>query len=265
MRSPRYLGQTALVTGASSGIGRAIALALAREGAQVALVARRQSALEAVAADIARQGGKALVIPADVSQPESAAQAVALAVLGLGAVDLLVASAGQYVRSPIPQLTTEELERSMAVNFYGAWHVIQAVLPTMLARRRGHILVLSSLDAKTPLPLDAPYVAAKCALTGLADVMRQELRGTGVHVSTILPGRVDTPLISHLQFSAVSAKVSPEMVARAALRALHRGGGEIVVPASLRGFCLLKTVAPGLADWFARRLRLEGWPTTDPS
>jgi len=109
----------------------------------------------------------------------------------------VVANAGAYIRCPIIELTIADLERSMAVNFYGAMYLVLAALPHMRERQSGHVVLVSTMDSKKGLPLDGPYVAAKFAMTGVGDVMRQELRQHGIAVSTILPGRVDTPMIAN--------------------------------------------------------------------
>ena len=129
----------------------------------------------------------------------------------------------------------------------------------MLERHSGHIVLMSSLDGRKGLPLDAPYVAAKFALTGYGDVLRQELHGSGVHVTTVHPGRVDTPMVAHLRFHWMSPKMPAELVASATLRAIRRGDPEVIVP--LQGYVLLlvNLFSPRFADWWVRVLHLEGW------
>ena len=126
MTVSRFTGQVACVTGASSGIGRAISVALAGEGAMVGLVARREAPLRDVASEITRAGGSAIALSADVSDPDAAISVAERVAAAFGPVDILVAAAGQYVRAPVPDLTSDHFYRSMAVNFYGAWYVVQA-------------------------------------------------------------------------------------------------------------------------------------------
>jgi NADP-dependent 3-hydroxy acid dehydrogenase YdfG len=249
----------AIVTGSSSGIGRVTALALARAGAHVALGARHKAALEDVAQAIRVLGREALVVPTDVTQQEQAERLVAEALARWGHVDIFVANAGQYVRCRVPELTIAHLERAMAVNFYGALYGVLAVLPHMLACKSGHVVLVSSIDGKKGLPIDTPYVATKFALTGVGEVMRQELRGTGVHVTTVFPGRIDTPLLDGMRVPWISPKYSPEMVARAIVRGIRRRQPEVIVPAFYRLFLILSTLSPRLSDWFARVSHLEGW------
>jgi len=249
----------AIVTGSSSGIGRATALALAREGAHVALGARSEAALEDAARAIRKLGREALIVPTDVTQQEQAERLVAEVLARWGHVDIFVANAGQYVRCRVPELTTAHLERAMAVNFYGALHGVLAVLPHMLARKSGHVVLVSSIDGKKGIPIDTPYVATKFALAGVGEVMRQELRGTGVHVTTVFPGRIDTPLIEDLKVPWISPKYSPEMVARAIVRGIRRRQPEVIVPWFYRLFLILSMLSPRLSDWFVRVSHLEGW------
>lgn len=259
----RFFGKVALITGASSGIGRATALALAREGARVALIARREELLRAVATEVEALGGEPLVLPADVTRPEQVEQAVAQTIAHWGQVDILVAAAGAYIRAPVLQMTVADVERSMAVNFYGVLHAVLAVLPHMAARRSGHIVLISSADGKKGIPPDGPYVAAKFAVAGLGDILRQELRPLGIAVTTVFPGRVDTPMIAHLRVPWISAKIPPEAVARAILRALCRRTPEVILPLQVRLFVYVSALFPSLGDWFTRVFHLEGWEGND--
>jgi hypothetical protein len=251
--------EVAIVTGASSGIGRAIALALADQGARVSLAARTESALHEVAGEIRGRGQEALVVPTDVTQQEHVEHLVEETIARWGRIDILVANAGAYVRAPVTELTVADVERSMAVNFYGAMYAVLAVQPHMLAQGNGHVVLISSMDGKKGLPLDGPYVVAKFALGGLGEVFRQELRGTGVRVTTVFPGRVDTPLIDDVEVPWISAKVPPEAVARATVRAIQRNRAEVIVPFQARALYYLNTFCPRLGDWVVRTFRLEGW------
>jgi 3-oxoacyl-[acyl-carrier protein] reductase len=251
--------RVALVTGASSGIGRATALLLARQGARLALVARREGPLREVAREIEGMGREALVLPADVTRQEEVERAVAETVARWGQVDILAACAGAYIRAPVLTMTVADVEQSMAVNFYGVLHAVQAVLPHMVARRSGHIVLVSSADGKKGIPPDGPYVAAKFAVAGLGDILRQELRPYGIAVTTVFPGRVDTPMIAHLRVPWISAKIPPEAVARAILRAIRRRPPEVIIPFQVRLFVYLSALFPSLGDWFTRQFHLEGW------
>lgn len=257
------LDKIVIVTGGSSGIGRATALALAREGAHVALGARNEDALQETAQAIRALGREALVVPTDVTRQEQVERLVAETLARWERVDVFIANAGQYVRCRVPELTIAPVERAMAVNFYGALYGVLAVMPHMLARKSGHLVLVSSVDGKKGLPLDAPYVATKFALAGVGEVMRQELRGTGVYVTTVFPGRIDTPLLGGMRVPWISPKYSPEMVARAVVRGVRRRQPEVIVPAFYRWFVILGALSPRLSDWFVRVFHLEGWEATE--
>lgn len=252
--------RVALVTGASRGIGQATALALARAGAHLALVARRPGPLEEVAGEVRALGRQALPLSVDVSVEEQARQAVRRTLAHFGRLDVLVANAGVYIRSPIRHLSVDLLRQSLAVNFYGSVYFVLEALPHLLAQGQGHIVLLTSMDGKKGIPTDAPYVAAKFALSGFGDVLRQELHGTGVDVSIVFPGRVDTPMIADLEVPWLSAKIPPEAVARAVVRAIRHRRAEVIVPFQARLFYALQCAAPKLADWVVRAFHLEGKP-----
>ena len=259
MMNETLVDKVAVITGASSGIGRACALALAGAGAHLALAARTESALEDVAGSIRALGREALMVPTDVTRQEQVSHLVSETLKRWEKVDILVANAGAYVRGWIKDLTVDELERSLAVNFYGALYAVLEVLPHMLRRKSGHLVLVTSLDALTPLPYDAPYVAAKCALSGFGDVLRQELYGTGVHTTTIFPGRVDTPLIERLRVPWVTPKIPPDKVARAIVRAIRRRRTHVIVPAHLWPLAHADSLLPWLGDWTKRHFHMEGW------
>ena len=259
MSREAFAEQVAIITGASSGIGRATALALAREGARVVLAARRRPALDAVAREVEAMGGQALVVPTDVTDRQQVTHLITRTLDTWGQVDILIANAGVYIRKPVRELQVEDVEKSMAVNFYGALYPVLAVLPHMLQRARGHIVLVTSMDAKKGIPPDAPYVAAKFALAGFGDVLRQELHGSGVGVTVVFPGRVDTPLIANLKVPWISAKIPPETVARAILRGIRRRQPEVIVPWQARLLIYAHTLSPRFADWAVRFFHLEGW------
>lgn len=254
-------GSVAVVTGASSGIGRATALALASRGARLALAARSADALDQTRAQIEALGAEAIAVPTDVTDQEAAESLVARTVAHWGRLDVLVAGAGVYIRCPVCELTAAHLERSMAVNFYGVLYSVMAALPHMTAQGSGHLVLVSSMDGKIGLTLDAPYVAAKFGVVGLGEVMRQELRPLGIGVTTVCPGRVDTPMIARLRVPWISPKVSPDVVARGIVRAIERNRAEVIVPARSRLLIYARLLSPSLFDRLARTFHLEGWET----
>jgi NADP-dependent 3-hydroxy acid dehydrogenase YdfG len=247
-----------ILTGASSGIGRATAIEMARHGARLVLAARREALLREVAERVAALGHEALVVPTDVTDRAEVQRLVAAAMERYQRVDVYVSNAGQYIRRPIAELTIPDCERSMTVNFYSHLYGVLSVLPHMLARRSGHLVFVSTLDAKKGIPLDGPYVAAKSALAGLGDVMRQELRSTGVHVTTVFPGRIDTPMLDEVIVPWVSPKIPAEAVARATIKGIRRHKAEVIVPRVFAPLMVLNALSPRLGDWIVRAFHLEG-------
>lgn len=200
----------AIITGASSGIGRSVAVAFAERKGRIALAARRSSELEETARLVESGGGSALVVPTDVTLHNQVEGLIAKVIATWGKIDIVVGNAGQYIRGPAVDVTMDDIEGSIEVNFYGTARVVLAALPHMTEKRSGHIVLIGSVDGKKGLPLDTPYASAKFALVGFGDVMRQELRRHGVQVSTVLPGRVDTPFVEEFRFPLISKPISSE-------------------------------------------------------
>lgn len=259
MKAKELEAKSVVVTGASSGIGRATAIAFARRGANVVLAARSQQALEQVQQEARVWNVETLVVPTDISDREQVRALVDASLGRFGKIDVFVANAGTYFRCPVQDLTVEHVECVMAVNFYGCLYSILEVLPHMLALGEGHIVVVASVDGKKGIPPDGAYVASKFAVSGLADVLRQELHGTGVHLSTIFPGRIDTPMIADVRVPSISPKIPPERVADAIVRAVLKQKAEVLVPRlSSKTLILVNTLSPGMADRMVRRLHLGG-------
>ncbi len=258
-----FCGRVAIVTGASTGIGRAVVLALAKKGVCNVLASRNLPALEETAAQVRALGAETLILPTDVTDPEQVDRMVRKTLALWGKVDYLISNAGQYLRTPIKNLTVQRLKQSMEVNFYGHVRVILAVLPSMVERKAGHIVLVSSADAKKALPPDAPYASAEFALSGFGEVLRQELHGSGVHVTTVYPGRVDTAMIEGLRAPRMSAKIPPERVAQAILDGIARRKAEVVLPTQVRLLNYLNVFFPFMGDWTARTFQLQGWDVRD--
>jgi len=248
----------ALVTGASSGIGAAIARALAADGCAVVLAARRTDQLEHLAAELRARGAEVAVAACDVTDAAAVDGAVRDTLARWGRLDVVVANAGSYLRRPADRITRADFESAFAVNFWGAFHVVQAALPHLLARGAGHLVLMTSFDARKALPHDGAYAAAKAALASYAGALRQTLRGRGVHVCTLFPGRVDTPMCDGLEVPAISAKIPADRVARAVLRAIRGRRAEVIVPWHCRLLLWADTLSPRLGDWFVRVLGLDG-------
>ncbi|HZZ81054.1 MAG TPA: SDR family oxidoreductase [Gemmataceae bacterium] len=188
-----FRNKSILITGGSSGIGKATALRLAQHGAHIALASRKRDALEPVAADIERAGGAALVVPTDVTDAEQVRAAVAATVARFGKLDILVASAGLSMRSYFENSQLDAMERVMRVNFFGTLYATHFALPYVKATK-GSLVAVSSLTGKRGIPSYSVYGASKFAIQGLYDALRLEVMRHGVHVGVVSPAFVDTPL-----------------------------------------------------------------------
>jgi NAD(P)-dependent dehydrogenase (short-subunit alcohol dehydrogenase family) len=186
-------GKVVLVTGASSGIGKAAAQRLAGYGARVVLAARTAAALEELSALIAARGGQALAVPTDVSDAGQCQRAVSAAVERFGGLDILVNSAGLSLRGYFDGTALDVLERVMRVNFFGTLYATYFALPH-IKKSRGSLVAISSLTGKRGIPSYSIYGASKFAIQGLYEALRLELMPDGVHVGVVSPAFVATPL-----------------------------------------------------------------------
>ena len=188
-------GKRVLVTGASSGVGAAAAVAFAREGCDVALLARSEPGLESVARRVRATGARALVLPVDVTDAEGVDGAVARVEQEWGALDVAVSNAAAMAFGPFEQVPKRDFDRTVEVTFLGAVNVVRAALPA-LERSGGVLVVTGSINGLTPLPSFAAYAASKAALRSFLRSLRIELRArrSRVRVSIVNPGAIDTPV-----------------------------------------------------------------------
>jgi short-subunit dehydrogenase len=249
------------VTGASSGIGRVLALRLAAEGARVALVARRESELQRIADQIASAGGEALVLPCDVADAEQARAAALRAEQHWGGVDLLVNNAGYGAHRRFLDWEVADIEQMLRVNFLGAVYFTKALLPAMVQRRRGHLVFVASVAGRIATPEESAYAASKFAMLGLAESISIEVEKAGVHVLTVLPGAIRTPffddMFERLPPVARRSMVDPEGLVDAILGALARGRRELTYPRWLAVSYLVRALAPGFMRKQVRRTTID--------
>jgi len=206
------------ITGAGRGIGRAIAVAFAGEGYDVALLARSADQLRATAAECQAKGVRALVLPADMTEVPGVREAVARAFQEFGRLDVLVNNAGYFKVVPVADMDLADWERTLAVNLTGAFVCAQAVLPHMLARGSGTIINIASLAGKKWYRHQGAYCASKFGLLGFSKVLAAELRDQGIRVTAICPGGVDTQLVRDQRDDVdFSQYMRPESIAKLCL------------------------------------------------
>ena len=215
------VGQVAVITGASSGIGWALAKALAAEGCKVGLIARREEPLRTLASEIAASGGQAAFAVADVSQSTSIAAGLASLRAALGPLDLVVANAGVGMPTRLDPANLADVEAMFHVNVLGMVYTFAAALPEMLARKTGRIVAISSIAGYCGLPGESAYCASKAAVNAYMNGLRIHLRGTGVFATTICPGFVRTPMTAMNTFhmpGLMTADVAASRIVRAIVR-----------------------------------------------
>jgi len=215
---------SALVTGAGRGIGRAIALALAREGARVTAVARSASDLDSLVAEIETVGGRGIAFAGDLRSPSASAGAVAAAVERFGGLQVLVNNAGVGAFGNVAETTDEEWDTVLGTNLTAVFRLTRAALPH-LAHRGGHVLMVSSLAGKNPIAGMAAYCASKAAVDQFAACLMLEVRQKGVKVTTIAPGSVDTLFAGASRSPDTSWMPSAEDVAQTVLDLLRMRDG----------------------------------------
>ena len=247
-------GSRVLITGASRGIGRALAHEFARRGCVLGLGARSEDELRALAAELPGTGHE--VVPADVGRREEAAEALER----FADPDVVVANAGVADYGPFIAMDLERVERMTRVNWLGTVYTVHAALPGMLGRRRGHLVVVSSGAALRTFPQAAVYGATKAAQRGFAEALWHELAGTGLSVTIVYPGEIRTELHGHERDSlpawrATVEEGDPAELAREVVEAVEKERRAVYYPREVRALRTAHGVSPRVADLALRRLR----------
>jgi 3-oxoacyl-[acyl-carrier protein] reductase len=247
------VGTPAIVTGASRGIGRATATALAARGARLGLMARGREGLTALAEELGPSpAGDHVVLAADIGQKGAVTRAVDRFATRAGGLDLLVANAGIAHYGPFVDLDLERAEEMVRINVLGTIYAVRAALEQMLNRARGHVVVVSSGAGLRAFPWGAVYGGTKAFDRGFAEALRHELSGTGVSVTTVFPGEVETALHDHQRerlpdWRRDQNTIPPERVAEELIRAIEEDRREVHVPGAVR-LLGLNDLAPRLTD-----------------
>jgi len=266
------MGEVAVVTGASAGLGRAIVRELAAEGASIGLIARGHAGLEGAKADVERLGGRALVVPADVADHDQVEAAAARIESELGPVDVWINNAMATILAPLSEIGPDEFRRATEVTYLGSVWGTMAALRRMRPRDRGTIVQVGSALAYRGIPLQAPYCGAKHALQGFLESLRAELLHEGAHVHVTM---VQLPALNTPQFTWARTRMprepqpvppiyQPEVAAKAIVWAARNPRRELMVGWPTVKAILGNAVAPGLADRYLARSGYDAQQTERP-
>ena len=259
MKSRNYFAdKVVVITGASSGIGKELALSFSILGSKLVLAARNEEKLAEVKEEIEVLRNEVITVKTDISVEQDVINLVNATINRWGKIDIFISNAGQYIQRPIKNIVIEEFRESLEVNFFGSLYATKQILPIMAKQKSGHIVFVNSLDAKKGIVGDAPYVAAKSALDGFADVLRQEVKKLGIAVTSVYPGRVDTPMIQDIEVPRISAKISAKKVSYAIIGGIYKNKPIIIVPKMSYLLGALNNLSPRLMDWIYKVFRLEG-------
>lgn len=263
-----FSGKRIVITGASSGIGRELALVLAGDGAHLTLAARDGGALAEVVRECEAAGGRAVAVPTDVSDQPSCIALIDAAVEAFGGIDVLVNNAGISMWGRFDEMTDLAMvERIMRVNYFGTVYCTHAALPHIKASK-GLFVAISSLTGKTGVPTRTAYSASKHAMQGFFDSLRIELMGTGVDVLVVSPGFVATPIRDRAlgpdgkprgtsPRDEHKGTMSVEECVRQIVKAMRKRQRELVMTRVGRIGMIVKVFAPGLVDRLAARMNSE--------
>jgi short-subunit dehydrogenase len=247
-------GRVAAITGASSGIGLAVAQQLAREGVAVVIGARRADRLDEAARDIRAGGGRAEPVVADVTSEGDVQRMVEHARATFGRLDIMICNAGFGYYGTVEETPTPIMQRMMDVNFMGTFYGARAALPHFRAQGNGHLIIVSSIVGQRGIALMSGYSATKAAQVAFAESLRTEFSGTAIAVSVVLPVSTETEFRSAMQrdygysVSGLGPKQSVDDVARAIVACVHKPKAEVYPHASARALTVVNAVAPGLTD-----------------
>lgn len=253
--------RTAIVTGASKGIGVYVAHALAKEGMNIVLAARSAAALEEVRGEVERLGVRAIAVPTDVGERSALQSLVEQAESEFGAIDILVNNAGIEMTLAYHRLTPDEIEEMVRVNLLGSMLLTWLVLPGMLERQRGHIVNISSLAGKAGPAYGEPYGATKAGLIGFTQSLRASYRRYGISASVVCPGYVEAGMYAQTkeEFGVTAPRIlgtsKAEGVARGVVQGIQKDLPEVIVnPGPTRLLLTLIALAPGLGEWIGKRI-----------
>jgi len=254
-----FSGQRILLTGASYGIGEALARELARAGARLVLTARSGERLARLAEELRRPGADVVAVPADITVPEDRLRLVQETVRSLGGLDVLINNAGVGASGYFQEGKAETLRQIMEVNFFGPVELTRLCLPELLRGRRAMLVNIASVIGRRAVPGYSDYCASKFALCGWSEALRAELAPQGVHVLLVNPGLIETPFRDHLLEDRLHSRgrrrraMSAQRCARLIAEAMRRRQNEAVITWDGKLLVWLNRLAPPLVDWLLAR------------
>jgi len=243
-----FKSKVILITGASSGIGKEVAIEFAKLGANIVLVARRKDKLEQVANELKEFHVSTIICQCDVSKKDQVKEMSKIVLEKFDSVDILINNAGFAIYGSVSDLSIDEIESQMDTNYFGMIYCIKNFLPSMLKKKSGHIVNVASVAASFGLPGIASYCASKFAMLGFSEGLKHELKDTGVGITVVSPIRVRTDFFDHPSFEKMPKyspmSLSSKTVAKAILRAANSPRLEIIVPPVVRGAVWIKNTFP---------------------
>ncbi len=249
-------GMTAIITGATSGIGRETALEFAKAGVRVVVAGRRKDRLTKLVNEIEAKGGEALAVATDVAEAAEVDRLIHKAAKHFGAIDILINNAGVGIAARFDELTLEDFRRVMEVNFWGAVYACKAVVPVMKAQKSGGVIInISSILGKRGVPFETAYCASKFALSGFSEALRTEVMADKIDVTTVFPGAIETELFetsanqTGLEMPSFVPKFPARELARIIVQNARFPQPEVVMALDAMAINFINKLAPGLMDY----------------
>jgi len=259
-----FKNKVVVITGASSGIGKASAIKFAKSGANLVLIARRKSKLEELQTELEKFNVETLVCECDISNKLHVKKMAQSVLEKFQKIDILINNAGFAILGSVDDLSIEDIESQMTTNYFGMVYCIKEFLPKMKEQNKGHIVNVASVAASFGLPGIAPYCASKFAMLGFSEGLKHELADTSIGVTVVSPIMVRTEFFDHPSFEKMpkysTTSLSPETVAKAILQAANSSRLEIIVPAVVRIAVWAKqtfpyVINPVLGSYFKKYLK----------
>jgi short-subunit dehydrogenase len=252
------VNKVVIITGASSGIGRETALACARRGFTTVLVARRADRLTAVSLEVEAAGGKAEVVPTDISLEEQVSEMIRRVIERLGRIDVLINNAGIGLYARVEETSAEQIEKLWKVNFLGTFYCTRAVLPYFQQQKSGHIITVSSMTGRRGSAFKAAYAASKFAQVGFMESLRMEFKDSGIHTTIVFPGSTRTEFYEKIEnpgnrdIRYYGPIQDAAKIGEAIARCIEKPRAELITQPMGRLQMALHAISPSFVDWLVK-------------